>query len=102
MGISEGLGRITDQVQTGVKLTVGSLFTWLLRLLSAAVLGLTVALVAQELMNFQFLAFLFVLVVVTGVFTRILQKWSLMGIVLFDLVCVLVGLGLKMYILLAP
>lgn len=102
MGISQGLGRISDQVQSGVRLTMWSILTWLLRLLSAAVIGLTVALVAQELMGFGFLAFLFVLVVVTGAVTRILKNWSMMGIVLFDLVCVLVGLGLKMYILLAP
>lgn len=102
MGLSEGMAKITQQVQDGVRFTLASLIAWMVKLVSALFLAFTLAIVAQEVMQFHMLAFLFVMVLTTGLLLKLMQKWSVLNVIAFDLVCVLVGLGLKMYILLAP
>lgn len=102
MGLSEGMAKVTQQMQDGVRVTVTGLIGWVLKICSALALGFTISIIAQEVLKFGMLAFLFVMIVITGTVTRLIQKWSILNVLAFDLVCVLVGLGLKMYILLAP
>ncbi len=76
--------------------------TWTFKFISALALGLTMALIGQEVMKYGLIAFLFVLVLTMGLVLRLLKSASIVNVMVFDLICVLVGLALKMYILMAP
>ncbi len=77
-------------------LTVG------LRLITGFFLGLTLGFIAQELVQFGMIGLLLITMVIMGSFLKISSTWSISRILVFDLICVLVGQILKMYILLAP
>ena len=69
---------------------------------SGAVLGLTLALIGEEIIQYGMFSFVLVTVVVTGSILRIAKSWTWTHILIFDLICVLIGLLLRMYILIAP
>ena len=102
MGISDKLSNMSQQMQDGFRLTLTGLLGWTLKLFSAFIIGLTFALIGQEAFRYGNLAFLLVLVVATGLIVRWIGSWTILNVVVFDLICVLVGLSLKMYIMLAP
>jgi hypothetical protein len=47
------------------------------------------------------LVFAFVIVVTTAAFMRIAKNWGLTATLIFDLICVLVGMLLRLYIMVA-
>lgn len=65
-------------------------------------MGLTLALIGQEIIGYETISFSLVIVVVTTAFLRAARRWNLMGVLIFDLICVLIGMLLRMYILIAP
>ena len=77
-------------------LTVG------LRLITGFFLGLTLGFIAQELVHFGLIGLLLITMVIAASFLKISSTWSISRILVFDLICILVGQILKMYILLAP
>lgn len=89
---------VQDQVKTGS----ASITLLIFRLISGAVLGLTIGLIFQELIGFGTLSLVFVTVTVAALFTKLTVGWSFARLLIFDLICVLVGKLLQMYILLAP
>jgi len=77
-------------------------FSWAFKFISALALGLTMALVGLEVFKYEMALFLFVLVLTMGLVLRSLKSATIVNVLVFDLICVLVGLALKMYILMAP
>ncbi|MCX7977571.1 MAG: hypothetical protein N2578_01065 [Bdellovibrionaceae bacterium] len=102
MAISEKIKGMFLGVQQGAKTGLLGLATMLLRVITGLVLGLTIALIAQEMSGFGSLSLVFVTILIGVGFFRLSVGWSLVKILTFDLICVLVGQLLKMYILLAP
>lgn len=102
MGLSDGMARVSQQMQDNVRMTFGGVMAWVLKFVSALILGFTISIIAREILQSGLLAQLFVMIVITGVITKLIQKWTVLNVLAFDLLWVLVGLGLKMYILLAP
>lgn len=102
MGISDRMSQFAGNVQSGVKRSSSSLLNTTLKVITALVLGLVFALVGSELFHYGQFLFTFVLLVVAGVTFRVVRNFSLGQVLLFDLFCVLVGLVLRMYILIAP
>lgn len=100
--MSEMVGRM----QTQFKKTSGDLFLFGLKLVSGAVLGLTFALIMQVMLGHaegeNMIAFVFVMTVITAAFLRLAKTWSLTVVLVFDLICILVGMLLRLYILVAP
>lgn len=90
------------QFQDKMKSSTGQLLLLLLKVLSGALVGLTLALIFQELIGFGTFSFVLIIVVVTLALLRIMKTWSWGRVLIFDLICVLVGLLLRMYILIAP
>jgi hypothetical protein len=94
------------KMQSGLKKTSGDVFLFSIKLVSGAVLGLTFALIMQEIMgkadNENLFGFFFVIVVTTAAFLRISKAWSLTAVAIFDLICVLLGICLRLYIMVAP
>lgn len=102
MGLGAKVSNMSQQLQEGFRITLTGLFGWALKLFSAFMIGLTFALVGQEAFTYGNMAFLLVLVVAAGLIVRWISAWTILNVVVFDLICVLVGLSLKMYIMLAP
>jgi len=76
--------------------------TFTLRLITGFFLGLTLGFIAQELVGFGTFSLILLTGVVTASFLKVTSSWSVSRILIFDLICVLVGQIMKMYILLAP
>lgn len=102
MGIGEKMKGLAVGVQDGVKSSTLSLTHLLLRLVSGFFMGLTLALIGQELSGYGAFSLVFVTLVILALFTRVSKSWSIVQILIFDLICVLVAQLLRMYILLAP
>jgi hypothetical protein len=100
--MSELVGRMQDNF----KKTSSDLFLFALKFLSGGVLGLTFALIMQEVLgkaeDENLLAFFFVIIVTTGAFIRISKSWGLTATLIVNLVLVLIGMILRMYIMVAP
>ena len=96
------MSRFTDVLQQKIKTSSAGLATFLLKALSGFVLGLTFALIGEEAMGYGNISFIFVILVTCLVFLRLTKPWSWVPVLVFDLVMVLIGLLLRMYILIAP
>ncbi len=97
-----GVNQIMGNMQHRIKSSSFGVFTILLKLVSGLVLGLTFALVGQEMIGYESLAFMFVMVVVLGVFLRIAKNWRVLGVVVFNVFLILAGMLLRVYIVIAP
>jgi len=102
MGISDRVSNAVSSIQTGAKNASQSVLTLIIKTVSVLILGLTIAMIFQELVGYGSLAFVFVLLAVGAGFFRLLLKFNLWSTLVFDLICVLVALLLRMYILMAP
>lgn len=102
MGIGDKMKGLASNMQEGVKTSSASLFNFFLRLVTGFFLGLTLALIGQELTGYGMFGLLLCIVVIMALVTKVLSTWSIWQILIFDLICVLVAMLLRMYILVAP
>jgi hypothetical protein len=65
-------------------------------------LALTLSLIFQEIIGFEALSFVLLSTTIMIGFMRIVRNWKVVSILVFDLVCILTALLLRMYILIAP
>jgi len=89
-------------IETGEKskFVVWGLYTF--KYFSGFVLGLTLALIGQEIIGYGNLSFLFVVAVTLGAFVKISAAWKYVGVLVFNLIVILLATLLKMYIVIAP
>ena len=102
MGITDKVSQIAGQVQDGVKNTSVSLGSLSLKFVTALVVALTLSLIGQEMMGSGTFTFIFTMVLVTGLIMKLIAKWTVGAVLLFDLFCVLMALLLRLYIQVAP
>ena len=102
MSIGDRMRGLASGAQEGVKTTSISLLHFSLRFLTGIFLGLVLALIGQELLGYGLFSLLLVMVVTLAASLKILATWGIGQILIFDLICVLVGMLLRMYILVAP
>ncbi len=100
------MSEMVGKMQARLKQSSGDIFTFLLKAVSGLVLALTFALIIHEVLGKRdgegLMSFVFLIVVFTSVFLRLAKKWSLITVLVFDLVCILVGIILRLYIMVAP
>ena len=72
------------------------------KILTGLFVGLTLGLVGQEVIQYELISFVLVTLVVAGTLVRIAKSWSWTHVFIFNLICVLIGLLCRMYILIAP
>lgn len=96
------MGHFIGNVQDKIRVSSTTLMLFGFRTLSGLFVGLTLSLIGQEIIGYGTISFLLVIFVVTGAILRISKKWNWLGILIFNLICVLIGLILRMYILIAP
>jgi hypothetical protein len=96
------MGEMLQELQYKLKSSSTSLALFFFKLVSGIALGLTLALIFEEIIGYGSLAFIFVIVSVTAAFLRASKSLQFVGVAVFDLICALLGLLLRMYILIAP
>lgn len=92
------IGNVHAKVRAGSEGTVLYIF----KCFTGLVVGLTFALIGQEIFEYESLSFTLVSVVLIGIFLRSARRWGVVGILVFNLIFVLVAMLLRMYILVAP
>lgn len=102
MGLSDKMSMMADNMKTGAKNSSLAGLHMMVRLITGFFLGLTLGLIFQTFIGFGTFALLFFMVVTIAVIWKIMSSWSFGQIFIFDLICVLVAMLLRMYILLAP
>ncbi|NJL25233.1 MAG: hypothetical protein HC902_08670 [Calothrix sp. SM1_5_4] len=93
---------LINNFQDRVKVSSNAVALILVKILTGLFLGLTFALIGEEIIAYGWLSFLLVITVTTATLFRVMRSWSWMHVLIFNLICVLTGLLLYMYILIAP
>ena len=96
------MSQFISNMHERVKYSSLEILNFVLKILSGSLLGLTFALIGQEILGYGNLSFLFFIVVVAAAFLRITWRWKIAGVLIFNLICVLVAALLRAYILVAP
>lgn len=102
MSIVDRINNQAIQMGASAKLGVQSFFLLSCKIVSGLVLGLTFSLVGQEVFQYGPLLFGFVIVAITSVFYRLSKSWGPIGLLIFDLLCILAALLIRMYVVVAP
>lgn len=96
------MAQLIQNVQVRLKKSSQNFALFTCKLASGLVLGLVFAIAGEQIMGYGNFSFWFVAVLFTGVFIRVSKPWSFGGLMVYNLVCVLLGLLLRMYVLIAP
>lgn len=100
--MSELVGTMQDQL----KRNSGEVALFFVKFISGAILGLTFGLIMQEILGKaegeNVLGFFFMIIATSAAFMKVAKSWRWAAVLIFDLICVLVGLVLRLYILIAP
>lgn len=96
------MAQFIEDLQVKLKNSSSSFGLVVLKLFVGFLLGLVFSLVGQQIANYGDFAFFFVIIVTMMAFYRISKPWRFVPVLVFSLICVLIGLLLHMYILIAP
>lgn len=96
------MANIISHAQERFKTSTNALALLAFKSLSGLFIGLTLALIGQEIIQYGIISLVFTVVVVTTCILKIAKSWTWSHVFIFDLICVLIGLLLRMYILIAP
>jgi len=96
------MSQFIEDLQYRIKTSSSGIALAIFKLAIGLMLGLTFAMIGQQMINYGDLSFLLVTIVVVSAFFRIARAWRWTGVSVFALVCVLLALLLKMYIMIAP
>ena len=102
MSIVDRINYQAMQMGAGAKAGFQSVLLAFAKILSGALVGLTFTLVGTEIFDYGPIMFWFVLIVFTLSFYRLSKSWSFIGLFIFDLLCILAALLIRMYIVVAP
>lgn len=102
MSVIDQLNSKATQMSTNAKIGVQSILLMLCKIVSGLILGLTFSLIGQQVFQYGPLLFSFVILTVTAAFYRISKSWGAIGLLIFDLLCVLAALLIRMYVVVAP
>lgn len=72
------------------------------KLFSGFMVGLTLALIGDQIIDYGWFCFTLIVFTAMGLLFKIMRLWNFMNTLIFDLICILIGLVLRMYILIAP
>ena len=96
------MGNLIGNVQDRIKSSSNALSLLAFKGLTGLFLGLTLGLIGQQIVGYGWFSFVLVIFVVTGALLRITRHWEWRHILIFNLICVLTGALLRLYILVAP
>lgn len=93
---------LISNAQERFKTTSNAFALLAFKTLTGLFLGLTLALIGDQIIDYGWISFMLVLTVTAGALLKIARSWTWMYMTIFNLICVLIGLLLYMYILIAP
>lgn len=93
---------LISNFQDRVKTSSNAISLLIFKGVTGLFLGLTLALIGDQIIDYGWFSFLLVIVVTTGALLKVMKTWTWMHVFIFNLICVLIGLLLRMYILIAP
>jgi hypothetical protein len=96
------MSEFANKMQMQFKKTSLQMTVLLVRIMTGFVLGLVLAIAGQTLMEYKTIMFTFVILAVMALTVRLTREWTLVKVLILDLILVLVGLVLKLYIHMAP
>ena len=96
------MAQFVENMQQSIKKSASQLTLISFKILTGLFLGLTLTLILQEIFQYGNLLFMFVIVTFVGGFGRISKNWDWKTLLTFNLICVLLGLLLRLYVLVAP
>lgn len=102
MGLTENLRTMASNLQQGARNSTVTLTQKILRLVSGIFLALILSLIIQEMMQSGTLMLIFFTILFTSVIYLFLGRFSILQILIFDLICVLIVSLLRLYIMVAP
>lgn len=102
MTIGDKFKGFSNDLQAGAKNASHSLAHSALRLVSGFFIGLVLSLIIQELTQAGTFMLLFLTLMFTAAIYKALSRMAMMHILIFDLICYLMGQILTMYIKMAP
>jgi small-conductance mechanosensitive channel len=102
MGISENLRNVTSQMQQGAKNAGITVTQRALRFFTGFFVGAVLSLIIQEFTQSGTLILVFLILLFTAIFYRLLRPLSIWQILVVDVICVLIANTLRMYIQMAP
>jgi hypothetical protein len=89
-------------LQDRVKTSSNAISLLIFKVISGLFLGLTFALIGDQVVDYGWFSFVLVIVVTAGTLLRVMKSWTWMHVSIFVLICLLIGMLLRMYILIAP
>lgn len=96
------MGNMIGNAQERLKTSTNALALISFRILTGLFLGLTFALIGDQIIDYGWFSFMLVIAITTGTIFKVTRSWAWIHILIFNLICVLTGLVLRMYILIAP
>lgn len=96
------MANLIGDIHQGVRQTSGHISVFILKVCSAFMVAITVALVFQEMIGFGTFSFVLIGITLLLGLVKMMKKWNLTSVLVFDLICILVALLLRIYVLVAP
>lgn len=96
------MSQFIEDMQFRFKNSSTSIALVLAKLFVGFVLGLTFSIIGQQIFQYGDFSFIIVIAVTMTLFFRLSRQWRFMPLMVFSLICVLIGLLLRMYIMIAP
>ncbi len=89
-------------LQDRVKSSSSSVGLVICKVVTGLYLGLTLALIGLEILQYGWFSFILVIVATVVSLLRVMRSWSWSHVFVFNLICILIGISLRMYIQIAP
>lgn len=102
MSLVNNFKNVTDNMQQGAKNASITFTQILLRLVTGFYIGLILSLIIQEFAQSGTLTLVFFTTLFAMLLYRMLRTWSIFQIFIFNTICILIAISLRMYIMLAP
>lgn len=96
------MGQVVEAIQDKFRTSWVFLALFSFRAIISLFIGVTFAIVGEQIIGYENFAYIFVMVVTFFLVMKVTRPWTWVQNIVFCLVCVLIGLLLRMYILVAP
>ncbi|MCB0408074.1 MAG: hypothetical protein KDD34_07720 [Bdellovibrionales bacterium] len=96
------MAKVIMSIQNGVKTSSSHISIFILKVVSAFIVAVTVSLIFQEMIGFGTFSFVLISITVLLGLVKMMSRWGLALVLVFDLICILIALLLRMYVLIAP
>jgi hypothetical protein len=96
------MSQFADRIKENARESLSHILVFIVRLFMGTIVGLTIALTAQNMTEMSHLVFVFVVMLTAALMLRLTRNWGLLSVVILMLVLSVVGVLLKLYIHTSP